>query len=42
MALNEALSLARETADAYRTQVAEARAPSRPQGEQRTTRKRPQ
>jgi len=41
-ALNEALSLARETAETYRTQVAEARTPSSPQGEQRTTRKRPQ
>jgi hypothetical protein len=41
-ALNEALWLARETAETYRTQVAQARSPARSQGEQRTTRKRPQ
>jgi hypothetical protein len=36
-ALNQALSLARETAAMYRGQLAEGHSPSRQQGEQRTS-----
>jgi hypothetical protein len=42
-ALNEALSLARETAEMYRAQLAEGATSSQPEGDQRAkTRKRPQ